>query len=804
MPSDWVVVQPSLKPLTDKIEPILAPVLSVIDLTIQILNITQSILNIIKAFLIGVLDPLRPIVEAIIAEIQALISDLRQAGFYLHGDWNLFDWNTYYSDLLGGYEEYQNRMIGRLLDASDPTRPNFSPQSATLGLFLYATSGDVGVLIAIIKQLVDFFGQKGLMGDASPFPPPQNPSVLYSSENWLGKPIFVESGKLSARPEKISVTWTYPSGAGIPFLNGPAPKSYLIHVSTIPDGFSVVAMQPKDDTAKKTEGLQTIVGVVIDPITNKPLKVYGGTSDLGPFINLENAQAPKLYLSINPNEPLIDPVLLDQDGVKVFGKSFIVGTGFFDKMAAGSPITAHINASELPMTGDIVNVAGKAVIENIRTSDVYYIRVRGTTYESDASLREPKESSVIIYQVGKEEIRLARMGTVIAKVENPKAFTKASAGTEAKIPSEKTISYQKAVQTAIAILILSRSDFSKRPYDPGFARNTYADGGETGLESIGRPLLQTYNIGSSLYRSNNPKNFRNAVLNLSKRIQSELQNISAPPDTVLDAIQAEIDILTKTILVPDFFGKGPTLLEALESTTEGQGIGANPLCQDLSKKVIKQKYQVDYSSGPERGPSYYTKGPEIDKASWVMGSGSGDYSPILYNNADSNRPVFIRNWLVEQKTLLASAKTILGIANVRKNPKDGSWISVRLLPNFAPGGEAILDKLESFLEGILDSLEGIADKIIAIIESIQARIYQLQAILEYIKALLGSLTSASLPGIAGLVLVANGTAGLAGELISSGNKPISSATDYSAGVVVVAGGLPAIVLDLLYSIFGGE
>jgi hypothetical protein len=187
-----------------------------------------------------------------------------------------------------------------------------------------------------------------------------------------------------------------------------------------------------------------------------------------------------------------------------------------------------------------------------------------------------------------------------------------------------------------------------------------------------------------------------------------------------------------------------------------------------------------------------------------MGSGSGDYSPILYNNDYSYSPVFIRNWLVEEETLLQAAKTVLGIANVRKNPKDGSWISVRLLPNFAPGAEAILDKLEAFLEGILDSLEGIADKIIAIIESIQARIYQLQAILEYIKALLESLTSASLPGIAGLVLVANGTAGLAGELISSENKPISSATDYSAGVVVVAGGLPAIVLDLLYAIFGGE
>lgn len=807
MPSDWIVVQPSLEPLTEKIEPILTPVISVIDATIQILNLTQSILNIIKAFLIGVLDPLRPLVEAIIAEIQALISDLRQAGFYLHGDWNLFDWNTYYSDLLGGYEEYQNRMLGRLLDGSDPSRPNFSPQSATLGLFLYATSGDVGLLIEIIKQIVDFFGQKDLMGNSSPFPPPQNPKVLFSSTNWIGKPIFVESGKLTERPEKISVTWTYPSGGGVPFLNGPAPKSYIIHVSTIPDGFNVIAMQPKDDTSKETESLQVITGAVVDPITNGPLVVYGGLSDLDAFENKEDPRAPKLYLSTNPNEPLIDASLLEQNGEKIFGKSFVVGTGFFNKLAAGSPITALIEVSELPKTADIVNVGGKAQLENIRESDVYYIRVRGCTFESSAGLKSPIENDFPIYTINESDVRKARAGAIYPIVNTPASYTKASSSVEAKLPTEKALSYQKAVQTAIAILLLSRANFSKKPEEVTFAKGTYQEGGETGLESIGRPLLQTYNIGDSLYKSNNPTNFRNAILKLSEEIQSSLQNISSPPDSVIDSIEESIQVLLTTTLPDRFFDEPLTILEALENSTKSLGIGANPLCRGQSKKVIKQVYLTSYKSGPQRLPCFYVSRTLPTYTSWVMGSGSGDYSPIMYNDQDTSiSPIFIRNWLVEQNEgeLLNAAKTLLGVANVRKNPKDGGWLAVRLLPQFAPGAEEILDKLEAFLEGILDSLESIADKIIAIIESIQARIYQLQAILEYIKALLESLTSASLPGIAGLVLVENGTAGLAGALISSGNKPISSPTDYSAGVVVVAGGLPSILLDLLYAIFGGE
>lgn len=809
MASDWIVVQPSLKPLTDKIEPVLNPVLSVIDATITVLNIAQKILNIIKAFLIGILDPLRPIVEAIIAEIRALINDLRQLGFYIHGDWDLFDSKTYFEDLLGGYAKYEQRMLGRLLDTRDPGRPDFSPQSSVIGLFLYATSGDVGVLIEIIKKIVDFFGQQQLMGDASPFPPPQTPEVLYSSENFLGMPIYVETDKLKERPSKISVTWTYPQSAGTAFLTGPAPSSYIIHVSTIPDGFNVIALQPKDDTSKDVSNLQVVTGAVVDPITNSALRIYGGLDDLLTYTNQDDPRAPRLYLSTNPNSPLIDPALLEKNGEKIFGKSFSVGVGFFDKMAAGTPVTALLNVADLPKTADIVDDNGKAGLANIRESDVFYIRVRACTEESTGTLKEPIQNPLPIYSVREAEIRSIRSGVVLAKT-NAKKYTKASSVGVAKIPSEKTLSYQKAVQTAIAIMILCRVGFQKQPYEGVFSRNTYKEGGETGLEILGRPLLQKYDVDDSLYNGNDPWGFRKKVERIVNLIQADLQKTSAPPDTVLDSLEESINTLNNTLLPSDYFEEPLTVLEALQVKNKSLGFGANPYCRSITKKVLKELYLSDYDSGPSREPSFYLMRnlaeDQIDV--WMISMGSGDYSPIMYNDSTEAgiRPVFLRNWFIEEESLLEAAQKILGVAGVTRSSKDGSWITVRFLPQAFPEAEAILDKLEDFLEGILDSLEGIADKIIAIIESIQARIYQLQAILEYIKSLLESLVNFALPGVAGLVLVEDGTAGIAGALVSSGNKPISSPTDYSAGVVVVAGGLPTILLDILAAIFtgGGE
>ena len=60
-----------------------------------------------------------------------------------------------------------------------------------------------------------------------------------------------------------------------------------------------------------------------------------------------------------------------------------------------------------------------------------------------------------------------------------------------------------------------------------------------------------------------------------------------------------------------------------------------------------------------------------------------------------------------------------------------------------------------------------------------------------------------LPSVSGLVSVESGTAGLVRALATSENKPVDTPDSYGAGVAIVAGGIPTVLLELLGLIFSG-
>jgi len=154
--------------------------------------------------------------------------------------------------------------------------------------------------------------------------------------------------------------------------------------------------------------------------------------------------------------------------------------------------------------------------------------------------------------------------------------------------------------------------------------------------------------------------------------------------------------------------------------------------------------------------------------------------------------------------VLNAASTILNITGsvmLRLDP--GQWTAIRFLDEVLKPVDTLLTDIESFLLAILDGLQGIIDKIIAYIEGIQARIYQLQALIEKIRALLNSLSLFDLPSFSGLVLVENGTDGIASALVTAGNKPTDGPTAYGGGAVVLFGGLPAVFLELIALVLSG-
>jgi hypothetical protein len=109
------------------------------------------------------------------------------------------------------------------------------------------------------------------------------------------------------------------------------------------------------------------------------------------------------------------------------------------------------------------------------------------------------------------------------------------------------------------------------------------------------------------------------------------------------------------------------------------------------------------------------------------------------------------------------------------------------------------------MEGFLKGLEGIVAQILKFIHMLKTRIAQVQAIIARIKALIDLILSFRFPaGLYGTFHLADGTAGLVSALQQSEDKPDIGTSGYGTGVMVVAGGVPTILIDFLIALMGGE
>lgn len=866
--ADWVTVEVNLDPLLEPIDPILVTIDSVLGFLITLLNIVQAILNVLKVFLVGLLDPLRTIVELVIEEVRALIRDLRQLGVYLTGDWDLLAAEDGFSNVLGGYQAYERRMINRLQDTSDPNRPDFSSSSAAIGAFFYVSSGDINELIRVINAFLRFLGQENLAGRSAPYGRPTTPEMKFGQTGDAEgqfRPLGILAQGAGEVPDQVTVTWQMPARAGgIGQLFNPAPKGFLIHASTIPDGLNVIGLTPKDDKTGEVADLPRVEGAAIDPTTNGPLKLYGGIADIGVapdsqnFTSTENSdpRAPILVLQKDQNTPLIKPSLLKEKGTSttpLLANTYYVKTTFLQRTGPGATYTATFPRSALPLgasfragSDGFAEVAGSTF-----EPDRYWFRIRalttdfvdaldGETATASGTPRDPASvyaSNVRLFRFSQARLRESRNGVLVPEPPGldggtsltANAFTAASSPGIAEFPTSDQITYIRAVQSAIALAVLCRADLTELPEGIRFGYNYYAPGqGLRGLESAGRDIMARYEITETFFTGTRPQVFRQKMRWLMGRVSTDLQNRAAPPATVAALIASEAEpLLTFKWSDMESYFPDRTILEsfdanltaiiqsgasAVEVTTELRGIGANPYCRSLSKKELQTIYTQPLNPDqiPDRSPAFLSKAARMK---WIPGEGSADFSPIVYN--DSRREVeYVRNAFLARSDadsptpfdlVLDSAVAVLQLAAapLSRPITDSNWIPIRLLPQALIPLDDLLERLDRFLAGILDGLEGIIDKIVAYIEAIQARIYQLQALLEQIRALLRSLEFFALPSVSGLVIVENGTDGLTAGLVTSTNKPFDSASSYGAGVAIVAGGLPSLLLEILTLILSG-
>jgi len=123
----------------------------------NLLDIALTSLEIVKAFAVGNIDPILAIIDATIDEIEAILKDMLNAGFYFTGDWFLL--TPPFENLRGGYSSFEGRMVGRFTDVSDQTRPQFGEKVPVFAVFFYTSASfpNVHILLGFLKSLAEFF-----------------------------------------------------------------------------------------------------------------------------------------------------------------------------------------------------------------------------------------------------------------------------------------------------------------------------------------------------------------------------------------------------------------------------------------------------------------------------------------------------------------------------------------------------------------------------------------------------------------------------------------------------------------------
>jgi hypothetical protein len=853
-PKDWIVLQPSLEPLMVIPNAIIKTIDSVLEFMIAMLNIANTILNVIKVFLVGLLDPIRAIIEAIIEEVRAFIHDLRQLGFYLTGDWDLVTIKPLRApELLGGFASYERRMLKRLLNRRDPGRPDFSSRSAAIGLFAYLSTGDIFALIELINRIKAFFGA---IGKSLPAPLPA-PTVPAAEFKVSGNPFAFALPKLAGPPDAVTLTWAMP-GTGSLFSAPPA--GFLVHVSTVPNGFGVRTFKyvsTGTDSDVEAPGFQPSVG--IDKTTGTELRLFGGICDLttldAEFADVEedSPQANKLLLSLDQNTPMIPPSALLVDGkAPMGGATYYFKVSGFSKAFPGQSYSATLNYDDLPQAFSVeadgrggVKVTG----ENCYT---FYARARAVTPKYMEQLADAKPNAPAL--IGNTDLKLCRWDTLDITANSKTLFKPSpnaglgitasevgpvSAPAVFSMPSAAGMDLVTATEVALNILLLVRCDLTEAVVPPGGegddaigASNTYAPGQSTGLEpftdllpKLGIPDLEGfYNVVDAL-------KWRQTVRKKC-RVTAAKMFLQAPSEAISEALTEEVRALLDFKWSdcgsdwPDY-----TIMETVASKDTTWGVAALPTgmgLPDLARRLRAgpSLEAMDLWLSREglfpplllaSGFTYAEQLGSVGLASgaWYQNTGYSDDCPVLFSVPDGTSTPgynlytkFVRRLLMDYDggSVLKAATVVLGVAAAAnsRSPTTSEWITKRFLDEALAPLDKLLVDIEKYLLAILDGLQGMIDKIIAYIEAIQARIFQIQALIEMIRALLNSLSMFSLPSFSGLLLVENGTDGITKGLITAGNKPIDSPMSYGGGVLVMAGGLPTILLEILELILAAE
>lgn len=765
-------------------------VFEVVNLTFALVN---SALDFIASLLIDFTNPLKPIIEEIIALLESFISDLRNFGWYLTYDRKEFENPT--EKLLGGYPAFENRMIEKLLNLKDPTRPNFSPQSKVFAMtfFAGADASKLGAIIALLKKLLKLF--LSFKGESDKAEAPINLQVGYYND--VVREIELPN---TYKPDGIRVKWNLPPP---PSTNKILPKTFIL-----PDYFlfSVTTRNTEEKIAyinniprSPTEDVEI---AAFGPNKSTVQNFVGGETDprLWPLIKTDSE-----YTKLDESKDF-QPLDETPDGIGTGGSFIIKGEDSY-----------YLNNIDGQKISDIYRCfiygggGGGLVGDNDFSFDIpfenlkiggnlnseYYITMYSLTIDSDdynsiskTTIELPGRLRFGTQDLLKEGgfLTLGRVGESLVSLAMTKgSISKPSTTVVVKSPSELREKYLNAVKFYWLAHLLSQ------PYLE-YNRN------RLGFDSpVGKELDLINNFGEKPYKNlyedpQSSQDFARGIQEWLRKIMLKFKS-DMPSDATLNSLKNSLDKINEF----------PLDLEQMVKTTANGGFGLSALHPSFGALLSQSQIQSNYEAlitDQLRSTNYDSTTLTSFNNRVVHDAWTGSKQPWIFDSSGFIGHLFLHKDFKETFRLARKVVTL----SPPTTTETGHWLNQRPFRDSDLSALTdFIDTVKKYMEGFLKGLEGIVAQILKFIHMLKTRIAQVQAIIAKIKALIDLILSFRFPaGLYGTFHLADGTAGLISALQQSEDKPDIGSSGYGTGLMAVAGGAPTILIDFLIALMGGE
>ena len=799
-PATWVDVIDSDKAnewLDKKVKPIQEVVDNAYAVVIKGFELVLGALEAVETLLVGIEDPISMILQEIIDMVEAILKDLRNAGFYV-------TWDSAWtkpgplkaSNFAHGYTRVKQELVKKLTDESDKSRPDFTRLSSVFSITAYGGGGATNILplIKICKKFLALFG----VTSASSYSPPILDTPGYTKSfpglDDVDIPWPLELIEEDTEIGGIQVKWSNPPSKKLNFFDVDLPPAcYLITVTTRPNPLPLF-VEMKDPNSTANSGGVT----VIKPMRMTHTSVVQATTLVAPRVDsslfVTSAEA------ITDSKPFlfarVDGKKISYDKFKNETKTFMFQTHEMGAVIGGSEYTFSLRFEKLPQKKyDVLQGEETDDFENY----FIYMSSHGT---EDKILKDGDEITEdiasnkdrdygYIYSHSKtldDTFLFAPLFSQPQRIKrNPKEkFKYITALKEALVRFIFVEEYFSQVESKI---LIEEDSLFKDEIPQTNKENIYSIFGVGG----NKELYKQYK-GDRWEVSE----FRDEIEDMVRDALATILGRGLPSKTVLKSLEEDIDTIldthndTSPLLYPlldqDFDYDLPDSDEDITADNMNQGIfpNAHVGLEDRAEEATVQGFLKDKSYPNVKEAGYEKEQTFI----YNYKKSSPEYLPFkLYLSNDK-----------EKAKWKSSIKLLTGLPNEPSRVGVGEWAFLRILPDGLPALETFLEEILAFIKALKKGFEGIIAAILRYINLLRERINSIRRFVDMIKRIIDMILSIRLPGgLSYLMTESDGTDGFIEALGSAENQPPSGETVYGTYACFVFGGLPSILVDLLLS-----